>query len=215
MRFSLFQSFSAIHLAQSENNYSSFIMWSHNICTQEVGTILTTLDVCKGLEEGKILHMYRLSFWIAIYILHTAALLPTRTTLENQRCQGSYWPKARAAATTAGFEPTREFPSGFLVHHLNHSVKWPQRRMLLAGDFLEICFDRYASYLHISSPTSEVALNGSQADSKVKNGSPKTKNDRINWKPWKYSIVKYSLVPVNCGLSNFLNSHRSCQWFTE
>ena len=27
--------------------------------------------------------------------------------------------------------PTREFPSGFLVHHLNHSVKWPQRRMQL------------------------------------------------------------------------------------
>ena len=27
--------------------------------------------------------------------------------------------------TAAGFEPTRECPNGFLVHHLNHSVKQP------------------------------------------------------------------------------------------
>lgn len=25
--------------------------------------------------------------------------------------------------TAIGFEPMREYPSGFLVHHLNHSVK--------------------------------------------------------------------------------------------
>ena len=30
-----------------------------------------------------------------------------------------------AKTTAAGFEPTREFPNGFLVHHLNRSVKQP------------------------------------------------------------------------------------------
>ena len=29
-------------------------------------------------------------------------------------------------ATAIGFEPMREYPSGFLVHHLNHSVKQPE-----------------------------------------------------------------------------------------
>jgi hypothetical protein len=51
---------------------------------------------------------------------------PMNTASENRKIivlSESYSEKIIISSTTAGFEPTREFPSGFLVHHLNHSVK--------------------------------------------------------------------------------------------
>jgi hypothetical protein len=51
---------------------------------------------------------------VVTYVHTSLGVLPLVLYLGEKVCLSS---------TTAGFEPTREFPSGFLVHHLNHSVK--------------------------------------------------------------------------------------------
>ena len=47
------------------------------------------------------------------------------TSCKNKTTQNNLYKKKKINPTTAGLEPTKEFPSRFLVYRLNHSARSP------------------------------------------------------------------------------------------